>query len=192
MKKLKLLFVIGMLSILITSCRMPRYCFGFDLQDHKDITFRYNDTLTYYSDNLETKDTLVLHVTGFYYSEPYEFYEISIVPDFKCGPVAYYQTDEVNGISIQEHWDDPRMEVTIGNDNYSFGFPRYYTTVTSVVGTDYAITSSYVIVDQEKLFYWKLDDKTGTRRFDSFTKMEYRGIIEFHDKQTGRVWKLID
>ena len=57
-----LLLTVSLLSIVFTSCRLPRYCFGFDLQDHKNIAFRNNDTITYFSDNLGTLDTLVLYV----------------------------------------------------------------------------------------------------------------------------------
>ena len=64
-----LLFTVSLLSILFTSCRLPRYCDGFDLQNHRDITFRNNDTITYFSDNLGTKDSLILCVSDFFFTE---------------------------------------------------------------------------------------------------------------------------
>lgn len=185
-----LLLMVSILSIVFTSCRMPRYCDGFDLQNHKDITFRDNDTITYYSENSGTMDSLFLCVSDFFYTEPYEYFEFSIMPDFVCCPEAYYQTAEIAGFSIREHFSECNdMAVQIGNDNYSFSLGYFNSVKTDTVGTDYSITYSFVMVDQKKHFCWTLNDLSGTRRFDSFTKMEYRGIVEFHDKETGKIWR---
>lgn len=185
-----LLFLVSWLFIMLTSCRMPRYCYGFDLQNHKDIAFRKNDTITYYSDNLGTKDSLILCVSDFFYTEPYEYSEMSIMPDYECCPEAYYQTDEITSISIREHISGcNEMSVQIGNDSYSFSLGYRDSVLTDTVGTNYCITYSFVMIDQNKYYCWTLNDLSGTRRFDSFKKMEYRGIIEFHDKKTGKIWK---
>ena len=34
-------------------------------------------------------------------------------------------------------------------------------------------------------------DISGERRIDRYIKLDYRGIIEFHDKSTGLTWKRI-
>lgn len=185
-----LLFSVSLLSIVFTSCRMPRYCYGFDLQNHKDIAFRNNDTITYYSDNLGTLDTLVLCVSDFFYTEPHEFYEISIAPDYECCPEAYYQTSEIASISIREHLIGcNELSVQIGDDLYSFtlGHFNHIDTVTYTSG--FSVISFYITINEEKRFSWKVSDTSGNRRFDSFTKMDYNGIVEFHDKQTGKIWK---
>ncbi|KWW24045.1 MAG: hypothetical protein F082_2021 [bacterium F082] len=185
-----LLFTVSLLSILFTSCRLPRYCDGFDLQNHKDIAFRNNDTITYFSDNLGTKDSLILCVSDFFFTEPYEFTEISIAPDYECCPEAYYQTNEIASVSIREHLIGCRdMEVQIGNDLYSFTLGYFDHIDTSTYTTGISVISFYVTINEEKLFCWKVSDTSGNRRFDSFTKMEYKGIVEFHDKQTGKIWK---
>lgn len=185
-----LLVMVNLLSIMVMSCRMPRYCYGFDLQDHKDITFRDNDTITYFSDNQGTRDTLVLCVSDFFYTEPYEYSEISIAPDYECCPEAYYQTVEIAGVSIREHLSGcNEMTVQIGNDFYSFALGYFSQADTATYTSGYSVISSYVTINEDNRFCWKVNDTSGTRRFDSFTKMEYRGIVEFHDKQTGKTWK---
>lgn len=185
-----LLFTVSLLSIVFTSCRMTRYCYGFDLQNYKDLAFRNNDTITYFSDNLGTLDTLVLCVSDFFYTEPYEFTEITIAPDYECCPEAYYQTDEIASISIREHLIEcNEMAVQIGDDLYSLYLSHFDHTNTQTYTSGYSVTYFYVTIDEEKQFGWKVSDTSGNRRFDSFTKMEYRGIIEFHDKKTGKIWK---
>ena len=185
-----LLFTVSLLSILFTSCRLPRYCDGFDLQNHKDIAFRNNDTITYFSDNLGTLDTLVLYVSDFFSTGPYEFSEISIAPDYECYYEAYYQTNQIEDCSIRERLLGPNdMEVQIGNDLYSFTLGYFDHIDTSTYTTGISVISFYVTINEEKLFYWKVSDASGNRRFDSFTKMDYKGIVEFHDKQTGKIWK---
>lgn len=54
-----------MLAIM-SSCQFTHYCPGYDMEDRKIITFRKNDTIRYYSDNLATKDSLVFCVKDFY------------------------------------------------------------------------------------------------------------------------------
>ena len=185
-----LLFIVSLLSIVFTSCRMTLYCYGFDLQNYKDLSFRNNDTITYFSDNLGTLDTLVLCVSDFFYTEPYEFTEITIAPDYECCPEAYYQTDEIASISIREHLIEcNEMAVQIGDDLYSLYLSHFDHTNTQTYTSGYSVTYFYVTIDEEKQFGWKVSDTSGNRRFDSFTKMEYRGIIEFHDKKTGKIWK---
>lgn len=183
----KILFYISF--IILSSCRFPHYCPEFDMEDRELITFRENDTIWYYSDNTTTKDSLALCVLKFYRNEPYEFY--SSFPDADCMYEVYYQTDEVNGVFIRERLHGCLdLDVQIGNDIYSFGPVSYVlSNHTDTVASDYILTSSFVMIDNIRYNYWILQDLLGTRRFDSFTKMEYRGIIEFHDKKTGKIWK---
>ena len=177
------------LLVMISSCQFPQYCPGYDMNDYKIISFRNNDTINYYSDNLETKDSLSLIVFDFYNQGEYE--TTSNYPDFECYYDVFYQTNNIGGISIKEHlFESNKMEVTIGNDEYSFYLGYFTTTQTEICESNYNITYSYVIIDDTKCFCWTLNDLSGNRRFDSFTKMENKGVVEFHDKQTDRVWKL--
>lgn len=181
-------FLFMILLIVISSCRVTRFCEGFDLNDHRDITFRNNDTIKYYSDNLETIDSIVFVVSDFYSSAASEETVITIYPDYECNIEAYYQTNEINGISIREYLGEHTVEVQIGNDSYSYGLVRYSQDHTITYESDYSILYSFVEENGEKQYYWTLTDLSGKRRFDSFTKMENMGIVEFHDKQTGKRW----
>ena len=181
-------FLFMILLIVISSCRVTRFCEGFDLNDHRDITYRNNDSIKYYSDNLETIDSIVLIVSDFYGTDASEETVITIYPDYECFYEAYYQTNEIDGISIREYLGDHAVEVQIGNDTYSYGLVRYSQDHTITYESDYSIYYSYVVENGEKQYYWTLNDLSGNRRFDSFTKMENMGIVEFHDKQTGKRW----
>ena len=123
-KKLSLYVLI---AVVFTSCYMAR-CPGFNLDDHRYVPYRYNDTLYYYSDNLgelNKQDSLVL--------------------------------------------------VVVDDSTYNF-----------------RMISFPIMKDNIKYQCWTMEDLTGDYRFDSFTKMEYKGIVEFHDKQTGKTWRLKD
>lgn len=175
----------------ISSCIIPRYCEGFDLSDRKNITFRINDTIIYHSDHLGSKDSLVFIVSDFYCTGASEWIDITIAPDYECYDEAYYETNSIEGILIREYLFGKEMEVRIGNDVYSSFYLGYYTTThAETCGSDYNITYSYVMIEDTKCYCWTLNDLSGTRRFDSFTKMENKGIVEFHDRQTGKLWKM--
>ena len=172
--------------VIMSSCQIRHVCPEYDMENRLLITFRKNDTIRYYSDNTATIDSLVFYVEDFYRNEPYEFY--SSGPDAYCYYDVYYQTNYVEGVFIRDRLNGSNMEVQIGDDVYSFGFGA--SNLIDTIGSDYRITNSFVMIDDTRCYYWTLQDLSGNRRFDSFTKMENRGIIEFHDKQTGKVWVL--
>ena len=193
-KKLSLYVLI---AVAFTSCYMAR-CPGFNLDDHRYVPYRYNDTLYYYSDNLEElnkQDSIVLVVVDFDSGESYEFY--TYAPDVECGYEVYYQTNEIDGISIKEYVCTPNDAVIqIGDDIY----PSNRLALSNKPDTTYLHDSTYnfrmisfpIMKDNIKYQCWTMEDLTGNYRFDSFTKMEYKGIVEFHDKQTGKTWRLKD
>ena len=183
-------FLFMVLLIVIASCRVTIYCDGFDLNDHRDITFRNNDTIKYYAYNIETMDSIVFVVSDFYSSAASEETIVTIYPDHECDIEAYYQTNEIDGISIREYLGDHAVEVQIGNDTYSYGLVRYSQDHTITYESDYSIIYSFVVKNGEKQYYWTINDLSGNRRFDSFTKMENKGIVEFHDKHTGKHWSM--
>ena len=182
--------LILIIPIIIISCKFTHRCDGFDLNDYKSIAFRTNDTLKYYAENSENNDSLVLFVTEFYHKGAYEY--TSSYPDADCLYDVYYQTNDIEGISIREHlFELNNMGVRIGNDSYRFRTGYYNSNNhVEIIESDYSITSSYIETNNSKCYYWIVRDLSGNRRFDSFTKMENKGIIEFHDKQNEIVWKL--
>ena len=182
--------LMNLMLAIMSSCQFTHYCPGYDMEDRKIITFRKNDTIRYYSDNLATKDSLVFCVKDFYNKGGYEF--SSNYPDADCYYDVYYHTNEIDGVSVQEHLlGFNTMEVQIGDDVYSFSLGYFATqNHTETKEFDYSIVYSYVLIDDNKEFCWTLNDLSGNRRFDSFTKMENRGIVKFHDKQTNQLWML--
>ena len=184
------ILMVCLIMFMLSSCVFTVYCPGFDLNDHRYITYRDNDIIRYYSNNLEIEDSLEFCVLDFYADGESEF--TSYVPDNECLYDAYYETNRVDGIIIREYLsNNNEMEVKIGEDVYSSFYLGYFnTTHTHTNESDYTITYYYEMIDNTKYYCWSLTDLSGNRRFDSFTKMEGKGIIEFHDKQTDRVWKL--
>ena len=181
------LFYIFLVMTIMSSC-VHAVCPGYDMENYLYITFRKNDTIRYYSYNTTVTDSLVFRVVDFYKNEPYEFYSY---PDYDCFYDVYYKTNEVDGIFVREHLEGMSMEVQIGDDVYLFDLIDLFPSdKIDTVALDYSVTCSFVMIDSTKFNYYTLQDLTGNRRFDSFTKMEYRGIVEFHDKQTGKLWKM--
>lgn len=170
---------------------MTRFCPGFDMNDYRFVSFRTNDTLRYVSNNTTTIDSLILFVTDFYCDEPYEFTNYSISPDYDCETEAYYQTNIINGISIWEHQQGYAIDVQLGSDLYSFSFTHYVNPHTDTIDSDHVYSQDKIEVDGIECFTHTITDLSGNRRFDSFTKIESVGIIRFHDKKTGKEWKLL-
>ena len=166
-----MLFVIASL----TSCR-TMYCDGYDLSDFRAISYRKGDVLTYVSDK---SDTIDLEVTKFYNRGPYTE---KVYMDTECEMDIYYQTETKNDISIKEHYlslSIYEVKVQIGKDK-DFFFN--------------SCNSNSEILDTvyNGKHCWMFIKKDATSRFSRVVRMEYRGIIEFHDKVTGLTWRLIE
>ena len=132
--------------------------------------------MTYVSNK---SDTIHLVVIDFFSRGYYEF---KTVPDYECNLDTYYQTDTQQGISIKEH-------------------------IMYITGARFCNDKAYLKADEPKddcekeeldtvingLSYRKyvVRDISGERRIDRYIKLDYRGIIEFHDKFTGLTWKQI-
>ena len=187
-----------LIAVAFSSCCYIARCPGFNLDDHCLIPYRYNDTLYYYSDNLgklDKQDSLVLVVVDFDSGESHEFFTC-FYPDVECGYEVYYQTNEVDGISIKEYVYTPNdAEIQIGDDFYPSRLG-----LKNTPDTTYLHDSTYnirkitfpIMIDNIEYNCWTMEDLTGNYRFDSFTKMEYKGIVEFHDRLTGKTWRLKD
>lgn len=168
---------IGLLLVIciVNSCITAR-CPGYDLNDYRYISFRLGDTLTYVSNK---SDTIHLVVIDFFSRGYYEF---KAPPDYEYNLDTYYQTDTQQGISIKEH-------------------------IMYITGARFCNDKAYLKADEPKddcekeeldtvingLSYRKyvVRDISGERRIDRYIKLDYRGIIEFHDKSTGLTWKQI-
>ena len=160
---------------IVNSCITAR-CHGYDLNDYRYISFRLGDTLTYVSNK---SDTIHLVVIDFFSRGYYEF---KAPPDYECNLDTYYQTDTQQGISIKEH-------------------------IMYITGARFCNDKAYLKAGESKddcekeeldtvingLSYRKyvVRDISGERRIDRYIKLDYRGIIEFHDKSTGLTWKQI-
>lgn len=184
--------IVYIFMVILPSCAK---CPGFSLNNYREISYRNKDTLIYYSDKLGTKDSLTLFVEDFYGSGESEYF-LNLM-DLECWYDAYYQTNDVEGTSIREYVEFTglfEMEVQIGHDIYPFNLKYYNNNNTTVIDSinNFSVTYSYVFIHRKKYYCWTLNDLSGNRRFDSFTKMEFKGIIEFHDKETGKTWILQD
>ncbi|NDW13670.1 hypothetical protein D0T50_12325 [Bacteroides sp. 214] len=167
------------LSIFCLASCITAKCPGYDLSDFQQISFRKGDTLTYVSNQL---DTIRLNVSDFHTKGPYEF---SSYPDYECDYDTYYQTAVQNGISIKEHitynmsikfCDDNEYEVTFSDHTEKNNY-KVEVTDTLLNGT---ICDKYLI-----------KDLSFNRRIDACIKVDFCGIIEFHDKVTDLTWRQI-
>lgn len=172
----KYIFISLLLVMCIVNSCITARCPGYDLNDYRYISFRLGDTLTYVSNK---SDTIHLVVIDFFSKGYYEF---KAPPDYECDLDTYYQTDTKQGISIKEH-------------------------IMYITGARFCNDKAYLRDDEPKddcekeesdtvingLSYRKyvVIDISGERRIDRYIKLDYRGIIEFHDKSTGLTWKQI-
>ena len=169
-----------MLSVLFASCEY--HCPGYDTTNKERIPYRLGDSVVYVS-NLN--DTLILDVDDFYAEGPSSFTSFPVMDVF-CNPECYYkmlsrsdpqitikETQTVN-MSICFCEDTPYEQVV-------FHRPPSY--VNSYFEYEIFVDDDYII---------RVNDLSNKRRINSFIKAPYRGIIEFHDKQTGLVWTQIE
>jgi len=180
MKKNSLKITITALILLagVSSCKHS--CAGYDNTDKSIIPFSPKDTITYISD---TGETLKLLVHKVYHEETKTWKGSSSGID--CQPKAYYEAaDSQSDITLKElhNWD---ITVTFCKDApYQFhlriseeadNFKCRHLKNREIGGKVYASV-------------WQLEDLSGKRRIDKIRKTAYHGIIEFHDKNTGRTW----
>jgi hypothetical protein len=166
--------IIAVLSVILNSCKQ-NYC-QFDLSDKGFISFRLNDTVYY---NSNTNDTLILVIIDFCTEDE--------VSGYHCYAGASYATNECNGISIKESTIFLDSLVTFGKDKgYDLlssqeiknDFRQHFSENKQING----VTYSGVL---------EVEDLSGNRRIDRFTKVNYHGIIELHDKITDLTWHQI-
>ena len=169
-------FYIIVLIIIFVSCEY--HCPGFDINDKSMIPFRLGDSVVYVS-NLN--DTVKFDVDDFYAEGPSSFKDFFVM-DYACNPECYYQMISSSNLhmTIKETYTYC-MVICFGKDKpYTqivFHRPPKY--VDSYSEHEVFVNSDYVIT---------VNDLSGQRRIDSFTKAPYHGIIEFHDKQTDLTW----
>lgn len=157
------------------------HCPGYDINDKNRIPFRLGDSVVYVS-NLS--DTLIFDVNDFYANEAGSFKGFLIM-DVDCSGECYYKMSSSYPLQMtikETHtWS---MEICFGeNGTYEqvvFHLPSGYI---SSLGYETFVDSDYII---------RVNDLSGNRRINSFVKAPYRGIIEFHDKQTGLTWTQIE
>jgi hypothetical protein len=166
----------ALLSVLcLTSCITAK-CPGYELNDFRVISFRYGDTLTYVSNQL---DTIHLIVNDFHCKGSYEF---SSYPDYECDFDTYYQTDIKNDISIKEHITYG-MSVQFCKDNeYKINSGNY------IKKGDYEMEVLDTVFNGISCQKYFVKDLSFNRRINTFVKVDFCGIIEFHDKVTGLTW----
>ena len=162
----------------VSSCKHS--CTGYNQADKSIIPFKANETITYVSDAGETLNLLVKNV---YYEADKTWTGKST--DIDCQPKAYYEaSDNQSDISLKElhNWD---ISITCCKDApYQFhlriseeedNFRCRHLRNKEIGGKIYASV-------------WQVEDLSGKRRIDKIRKAAYHGIIEFHDKNTGRTW----
>jgi hypothetical protein len=169
----------ALLAILYLVSCITAKCPGYDLNDFRLISFRYGDTLTYISNQL---DTIHLVVNDFYSKGKYEF---SSYPDYECDLDTYYQTEFKGDISIKEHITYG-MSVQFCNDNeYKITSGNY------TKKDDYKMEVSDTVFNGISGKKYFVSDLSLNRRINTFVKVDFCGIIEFQDKITGLTWKQI-
>ena len=163
------------------SCKY--HCPGYDTNDKNRIPFRLGDSVVYVS-NLN--DTVIFDVNDFYADAPSSFTTGFPVMDIECGDKCYYQMISKSNLQLTIKETETRsMEICFGTD-------KPYTQIVfhrppSYVNSDFKYE---VFVNADDVITVK--DLSGQRRIDSFIKVPFRGITEFHDKQTGLTWTQIE
>ena len=175
---MKNIFYIIMLNTIFASCTY--HCPGYDISQKQMIPFRLGDSVVYVS-NLN--DTLIFDVDDFFAEGPSSFKGLAM--DVDCSPKCYYKMISRSNLQLTiketETWS---MEICFGeNGTYKqvvFHLPSGYV---SSLEYETFVDSDYII---------RVNDLSGNRRINSFVKALFRGIIEFHDKQTGLIWTQIE
>jgi len=171
-------FYIIILITIFASCTY--HCPGYDISQKQMIPFRLCDSVVYVS-NLN--DTLLFVVDDFYAEGPSSF-RSGPVMDVDCRPECYYKMASISNLPmIIKETDTWSMEICFGEGGtykqVVFHLPSGYI---SSLGYESFVDSDYII---------RVNDLSGNRRINSFVKAPFRGIIEFHDKQTGLTWTQI-
>ena len=175
-------FYIIMLNILLLSCGREYHCPGYDINDKNGIAFRLGDSVMYLS-NLN--DTLIFDVDDFYAEEP-SSYKLGFLMEGHCTPECYYKMTSRNNLKMTiketQTWS---LEICFGEDRpyeqVVFHFPPKH--VNSYSEYEVSVNKDYITT---------VNDLSGKRNIDSFIKAPFRGITEFHDKQTGLTWTQIE
>lgn len=163
-------------TLCLTSC-ITASCPGYDLNDFRLISFRQGDTLTYVSNQL---DTILLIVNDFHSKGPYKF---SSYPDYECDLDTYYQTNIKDDISIKEHITYG-MSVQFCNDNeYKITSGNY------IKKDDFEMEVQDTVFNNISGKKYLVKDLSDRRRINTFIKVDFCGVVEFHDKVTGLAWK---
>jgi hypothetical protein len=162
----------------LTACITAK-CPGYDLNDFRLISFRLGDTLIYVSDQLDT----ILLVVNDFYSKGY--YEFSSYPDYECDLDTYYKTDTKRDMAIKEHITYG-MSIQFCNDyEYQITFGNY------IKKGDYEMEVSDTTLNDLSCRKYFVKDLSFKRRINSFVKVDFCGIIEFHDKITDLTWRQV-
>jgi hypothetical protein len=178
-KIIVLLFII--IGIFLNSCVCTYYCPGYDTLDKSGIAFRLNDSITYISN---INDTVLLIITDFHADDSIEIR--SCLPDVQCCAGAYYSTNSVNGISIKEEFKYCHYIINFCNDKI-FDPALWHS---HTIDGDMSILQSQdtVVAGINYPQVCIVQDLSGERRIDKFILLEYHGVLQFHDKQTGLTW----
>ena len=173
MRNLQLLLCIC--SIAISSCKYS--CPAYDGSDKSIISFRQNDTITYIS---SANDTIKLLVFNAFFEGESSWRGLAM--DYECVPEAYYEAlDNKTGIYIKEQ-DASLISVSFCEDTpYKGLFDQEHDMKCVPCATKEIGENVYPCV-------WEVEDLSGQRRIDKFIKVDFHGILEFHDKATGLTW----
>jgi len=171
--------LLGICYFVICSCKYN--CPGYDKSDRLLISFRQNDTIIYISN---TSDTIKLLVFNEYFEE--KKYFRGLYMDVECNPLAYYEALDSNTSIYLKESHDWQLSVIFCED-------KPYKGITFDKENDFKCikTTNKKIGENFYPFVFEIEDLSSQRRIDRFTKVDFYGIVEFHDKKTGLTWMQI-
>ena len=172
-----ILLLLSICNIAIISCKYN--CPEYNVSDKSIIPFIKNDTITYISN---ANDTIKLLVFNAYFEEAKSWRGLAM--DYECHPLAYYEAGEgkETGIYIKEQ-HDWQVSIFFCEDMPYKGITFDKENDMKCIGT-----TNKEIGENVYSFVLEIEDLSGQRRIDKFIKVDFYGILEFHDKATGLTW----
>lgn len=182
-KDMRHIFGMLILSLFLGACKNT--CEGFPESELRWTPFEVSEKIKYFHDG----ETLEFTVTDKFYSTESKYGGESF-PE-ACTPTAWYQTNELNSISIYEKvelmFSDPSMITSFSSNSIFFYELRdgYSFDSVSVRHIGDTVING---IQFDEVFKIEKDSQNG---INWFIKAAHKGIISFGEKERNKIWEQI-
>jgi hypothetical protein len=188
---MKAIFQLTLIIIILIGLHCCKYdCPAFPESETIWIPHKKGNILKYYSDS----DTIDFEVIENFKSGPSDFKGFLIM-DYECDFEGYYMTSvNENGLMIKERITAfTGMQVDFSEfDNFEFSL-YLGNTETDDCKVNYYADTIINTLDINDVFKVQKKTLTSDNRIDWFIKANGKGVIQFHDIMTDKIWtKIID